>query len=202
MKFLYLVLIIIIGYFLGSIPFGLLIAKKVKGIDIRQFGSGNVGATNVTRLLGKEWGITVFFLDACKGFLAAKIGLWLAGPAGGLAGGVAAVSGHMLPVWLQFKGGKGIATGFGFLMAVMPVTGLVGILTWGIVTYASGYVSLGSICAASVVLIFAVFYETYFWYKLLLLIFVSLIIYKHRTNIQRLLNKTESKIDRKKFFHI
>lgn len=202
MKIFWILISILIGYFLGSIPFGLLIGKKVKGIDIREHGSGNVGATNVTRLLGKEWGIAVFCLDAFKGFLAAEIGLRLIGPMGGLAGGVAAVAGHMLPVWLNFKGGKGIATGFGFLMALMPVTGLVGIGTWAVVTFLSGYVSLGSIAAVIVVFFFSLFYEEYFLYKLLIFIFVALIIYKHRSNIQRLLDKTESKIDRKKFFDI
>lgn len=202
MKIFWILISILIGYFLGSIPFGLLIGKKVKGIDIREHGSGNVGATNVTRLLGKEWGIAVFCLDAFKGFLAAEIGLRLIGPMGGLAGGVAAVAGHVLPVWLNFKGGKGIATGFGFLMALMPVTGLVGIGTWAVVTFLSGYVSLGSIAAVIVVFFFSLFYEEYFLYKLLIFIFVALIIYKHRSNIQRLLDKTESKIDRKKFFDI
>ncbi len=193
---------ILIGYFLGSVPFGLLIGKYVKGVDIREHGSGNVGATNVTRVLGKEWGIAVFCLDALKGFLAAQIGLRLGGPMCGLAGGVAAVAGHMMPVWLNFKGGKGIATGFGFLMALMPVTGLVGIGTWAVVTLLSGYVSLGSIVAVVAVFFFALFYETYFVYKLLIFIFVSFIIYKHRSNIQRILNHTESKINRKKFFDI
>lgn len=193
---------ILIGYFLGSVPFGFLIGKKVRGIDIREHGSGNVGATNVTRLLGKEWGIAVFFLDALKGFLAAQIGLRLGGPMCGLAGGVAAIAGHMFPVWLEFKGGKGIATGFGLSMALMPVTGLVGIATWAVVTFLSGYVSLGSIVAVIVALLFALFYEKYFVYKLLLFIFVAFIIYKHRSNIQRILDHTESRINRKKFFDI
>lgn len=193
---------VLIGYFLGSVPFGFLIGKQVKGIDIREHGSGNVGATNVTRLLGKEWGIAVFCLDALKGFLAAQIGLRLGGPMCGLAGGVAAVAGHMFPVWLEFKGGKGIATGFGLSMALMPVTGLVGIATWAVVTFLSGYVSLGSIIAVAVAFLFALFYEKYFVYKLLIFIFVVFIIYRHRSNIQRILNHTESRINRKKFFDI
>ena len=195
-------LAIVCGYFLGSIPFGLFIGLKVKGIDIREHGSGNIGATNVTRIVGKKWGITAFILDVIKGFFAGKIGFWLAGPIGGVAGGVAAIAGHMLPIWLNFKGGKGIATGLGFLFAVMPITGIVGFSTWAVVTFISGYVSLGSICAVIMVLLFAIFYEEYVLYKVLLFIFVSLIIYKHRSNMQRLRKGTESKIDRKKFFKI
>jgi glycerol-3-phosphate acyltransferase PlsY len=148
------ILIIIISYLLGSIPTGYLVAKS-QGIDIRQHGSKNIGATNVLRVMGKKWGYPVFFCDLFKGFLAVRLGMFL-GTLGGtessIAGVVAAIAcilGHNYPVWLGFKGGKGVATSDGVVIALFPsLIVLIIALVWVAVFFLSKYVSLASICAA------------------------------------------------------
>ncbi len=147
------------AYFIGSIPFGLLIARAC-GIDIREHGSRNIGATNVWRVLGKPWGLLTFFCDTAKGWVAVWLGFWvfskMPGPLSGnsdpsLAGitaAVACVLGHNLPVWLRFKGGKGVATSLGVIVGLMPLASLIVFAIWGLVVKVSRYVSLASIIAA------------------------------------------------------
>jgi len=150
------------AYLVGSVPFGFLIGKA-HGVDIRERGSGNVGATNLGRVLGKKWGLTCFALDVCKGLgPTLAYGLTMTPAEGGgvsawlaallwLGVGIAAIVGHMASVFLGFKGGKGVATGFGVVLGVWPVLTLPAIavlLTWIVVTWVSGYVSLGSVAAA------------------------------------------------------
>lgn len=166
-------LIVIIGYFLGSIPFGLLVSKA-KGIDIRQHGSGNIGATNVTRVLGKGPGYTVFLLDALKGLISVLIGRHLAlshsiiftevtqigihqgiihntfieklpEATGAISAAIACIIGHNFPVWLKFKGGKGMATSAGVLIGMLPYTAVTCMLLWLITFLITRYVSLASI---------------------------------------------------------
>jgi len=191
----------VLAYLLGSIPFGLLIAK-IKGKDIRTMGSGNIGATNVFRCIGKPWGISCFVLDALKGFLPAFVfpmfgNLHADFPGIGILFGAAAILGHNFPVFLKFKGGKGVATSAGVLLGVAPLAVLVGIITWVVVFYTSGYVSLGSIVAAVAVVAtgWAAGYGTVTASALTLL--GALTIWRHRSNIQRLRNGTESKFQRK-----
>jgi acyl phosphate:glycerol-3-phosphate acyltransferase len=201
-------LIVIVCYFIGSFPSGYLIARS-QGIDIRQHGSKNIGATNVLRVMGKKWGYAVFFLDAFKGFLAVKVGALIANGFGGsetLGGVLAAVLcilGHNFTLWLGFKGGKGIATSAGvFLALFQPVVVLIGLTVWFTVFFSSRFVSLASICAAISLPIAVVFFAgksgNDFW---LLLIFAvlaaALAILRHRTNIERLLNGTESRFGKK-----
>src|SRR5689334_12985270 len=146
------------SYLLGSIPFGYL-AGRLAGIDIRKAGSGNVGATNVVRLLGKGYGYPVFALDSLKGFGAAMVSMlmapgrppeWNSPEIFGILAAMSSVLGHLYPPWLKFKGGKGVATSAGALLALTPVATLIGIAVWIIVFWLTRYVSLASITAAVV----------------------------------------------------
>src|SRR3954447_19150150 len=146
------------SYLLGSIPFGYL-AGRLAGIDIRKTGSGNVGATNVVRVLGKRYGYPVFALDFVKGFTAVKIAMLMAGGREaewnspkifGTAAAMCSVLGHVYPPWLKFKGGKGVATSAGALLALTTVATLIGVTTWIIVFWVTRYVSLASMVAAVV----------------------------------------------------
>lgn len=191
-----------IAYLIGSIPFGLLIAKT-KGKDIRKMGSGNIGATNVLRCLGKPLGISCFVLDVLKGFLPTFlfpiIGKLDADfPSIGILFGAAAILGHNFPIFLKFKGGKGVATSAGVLLGAAPLAVLIGILTWALVFFSSGYVSLGSIVAATIVILtgWTVGYSLVIAIALTLL--GALTIWRHRSNIQRLIAGTENKFERKK----
>lgn len=206
MPALTVILLTALAYLVGSIPFGLLIAKT-QGKDIRTMGSGNIGATNVLRCLGKPLGIACFVLDVLKGYLPAALfpilGKTLCpnavGPGIGILFGAAAILGHNFPVFLNFKGGKGVATSAGVLLGVAPLAVAIGVLTWVIVFYTSGYVSLGSIIAALVVVLTG-------WVRvghygivtaLALTLLGALAIWRHRENIKRLIAGTENKFRRK-----
>jgi len=148
---------VIVGYLLGSCPNGLLIARS-RGVDIRKHGSGNIGATNVLRVMGKKWGYLVFALDAFKGFAAVRLALVLAfalNPNGlhhelvGIVGGLAAILGHTFPVWLRFRGGKGVATSAGVLLGLMPIAVISVFLVWLALFKGTRYVSVASIGAAA-----------------------------------------------------
>jgi glycerol-3-phosphate acyltransferase PlsY len=196
------------AYFLGSIPSGYL-AGRLKGIDIRQAGSGNIGATNTFRTLGKTAGIAVLLGDACKGFVACRwlapwIYSWVGQPAHAfpvpvpLAAGVAAILGHNYTCWLRFKGGKGIATSAGVFIALAWQALLATLAGWILVFALSRYVSLASITAALLLPVMV-----WFWGGSAVLagitVFLSLMaLYKHRSNIQRLLAGTEPRFGRKK----
>ena len=191
------------AFLLGSIPTGYLVARA-KGVDIRRHGSGNIGATNVFRTLGKPLGILVFFIDALKGFSA----VWLANHFGqacpwtGIVAAVAAIAGHNYTPWLGFKGGKGIATSAGVLLALMPWAVLIIAVVWFTVFRISRYVSLASICAAAAlpVSVGALWYAGCEGNGPLLgfaLVISALAIWRHRSNIERLRAGTESRFERK-----
>jgi glycerol-3-phosphate acyltransferase PlsY len=199
MPALIIILLTALAYVIGSIPFGLLISKA-KGVDIRKQGSGNIGATNVLRCLGKPLGITCFVLDALKGFLPAALFPMIGkvDPTFGILFGTAAILGHNFPIFLNFKGGKGVATSAGVLLGVAPLAVVIGLLTWVIVFKTSGYVSLGSIIAALAVIAtgWTAGYGSVIATALTLL--GALTIYRHRENIKRLAAGTENKFQRKK----
>lgn len=205
------------GYLLGSIPTGFLVAKS-RGIDIRRHGSGNIGATNVFRTLGKKWGVFVFLCDALKGIAGATAGAWMARHAAppiagaahgcclsfavaGIAGGIACILGHNFPIWLKFKGGKGVATSLGVVIGLAPLAAAVASTIWAIVLFVSRYVSLASILGAVAVPV-TVAFTARGADKAPLLVFTSLaallIVIRHRTNIQRLLTGTESRFGKPK----
>ncbi len=202
------------AYLLGSIPFGFL-AAKAKGIDIRSVGSGNIGATNAMRVLGKPIGITVLLLDAAKGFGACVLGGMISHWASDLdyfddgfyvlmkrfmlIAGVCAVLGHNYTCWLKFKGGKGIATTAGVYLALAPWAVLVGLVVFILAVVLTKYVSVGSI-ASAIALPVTVWVMTP--HNLLLGIVTTALgvmaIYKHKSNIQRLLAGTENRLGKKK----
>jgi len=197
------------GYLSGSVPFGYL-AGKLKGLDIRQHGSGNIGATNAIRVLGKGIGIPVFILDMLKGWLPVWLAAaWLEGTSVEMIStvkviaGFAAVLGHMFTFWLSFKGGKGIATTAGVLLGIAPLAMLGGLAAFLLFFLPTRYVSLGSLAAAVGVpaTMAAQMARAGRWDFVMLsfgLVVMVLVFVRHRTNIQRLLAGTESRVGAKK----
>lgn len=189
------------AYLVGSIPTGFLMARAM-GVDIRKVGSGNIGATNVFRILGKGPGIFVLLIDAAKGYVPAEFFAFGASPQTHeyhlLVAGIFAVLGHNYTCWLRFKGGKGVATTAGVLLAWVPVALLITLASWIVVCAISRYVSLASVIAA-LVLPFAVWGNQQPGYMIVIASVLSaLVIYKHRANIQRLLAGTEHRFGSRK----
>lgn len=199
--FLPIGLALLAGYLLGSIPSATWIAKVFYGVDITAVGSRNPGMTNVYRTLGWKPALPVALLDAAKGLLAAWLGVALTGnPAWGLAAGVAAVVGHSFTCFAGFRGGKGVLTGFGVFLYFAPWSALAGLLTWSVVVAVSRYVSLGSILAALVMPLAMVCEITWGGRRDLIpvlyvaVLVCSFVIFRHRANLARLANGTESRI--------
>lgn len=193
------ILLSVAAYLLGAIPFGLLVAKS-RGVDIRTQGSGNIGATNVFRVIGKGWGIFTFVLDALKGFIPSFFFPRLAGldTEWGVLFGIVAILGHSFPVYLKFKGGKGVATSAGMLLGVAPVAVGVGFVSWALCMVVSRIVSLSSIVAAIAVAIAVwVLDPKALVVNIALTILAMLVIWLHRANIRRLLNGTESRFGKR-----
>ncbi len=218
-------LAVIQAYLLGAIPFGFLLVRFLKGIDIRTEGSGNIGATNVGRVAGARLGILAFLLDLGKGTLSATLvpfavfvivrGSYQADGAGDILRGIfaakgltdlrifcglGAVAGHVWTIFLGFKGGKGVATSLGVMLGLAPWPTMVALFVWAVVTSVSGYVSLGSITSAAVLPVaFIAFSQGDLrseWHLLALVIAVAVIvILRHRGNIKRLIAGTESRFN-------
>lgn len=188
----------IIAYFLGSIPTAYIVAKLALGIDIRDYGSGNVGSTNALRVMGKKGGAIVLICDFLKAFIAAMLAKHFCGELVGLAAAIIAIIGHIFPVWLKFKGGKGVAAGLGGLVAILPVMMIFILIIWAVVVFLTGYVSLGSIVAALAVEVYLLVMGYDIWYMILTLPIVILIIYSHRSNLKRILNHQENRFRRGK----
>jgi acyl phosphate:glycerol-3-phosphate acyltransferase len=201
------IIILLGGYLFGSFPTGYL-AGRAKGLDIRSLGSGNIGATNVFRFLGKGWGLAVLFGDALKGFLACWVAApflyrwWIQNqgvppePAIMLAG-AGAMLGHMFPIWLGYKGGKGIATAAGVFLALAPLAISISIGLWIVAVALSRLVSLASILAAASLPILIWLCGGSYLLILLTLALSCLAIYRHRSNIKRLLDGTEHRLGAK-----
>jgi glycerol-3-phosphate acyltransferase PlsY len=195
-----------LAYFLGSIPFGYLLVLLFQKKDVRATGSGNIGATNVARSGGKGLGLLTLLLDVLKGFVAVVIAMHLA-PSGdhgpstlAIAAAVAACIGHVFPVWLKFRGGKGIATALGVFIALVPWVALAALGLFILVVATTRLVSLGSILAAASIPLFAILLVPHRSTALLVgLSAISLLsIVKHHSNIVRLLHGTESRFGSKK----
>jgi acyl phosphate:glycerol-3-phosphate acyltransferase len=198
------------SYLLGSIPFGYL-AGRLQGIDIRQAGSCNVGATNVVRVLGKGYGYPVFALDCSKGFAAVKISMlmatgrppeWNSPEIFGILAAMCSVLGHLYPPWLKFKGGKGVATSAGALLALTPVATLIGVAIWILVFWLTRYVSLASLTAAVVLPIVILVVSSPDQNKRKPLVYSSVcvaavVVWRHRSNLSRLIRGTEPRFTRK-----
>lgn len=195
-------LIAVIGYLLGNVSVGILIARLYGIRDIRKVGSGNAGTTNVLRNLGWVPSVLTLLGDCLKGFLAALIGKWLAGDVGLLIGGNCAVIGHDFPVFFKFKGGKGIATNLGLILAINPWIGLGLTAAVIIVVGITGYMSLGSIMACfaypTLVAIIMRGHEFYTTYLLFAIFAGALALFCHRANVARLIHRQENRLDFKK----
>jgi len=185
-------LLLLVGYGLGSIPTGVLIARWQKGIDIRQHSSGNIGMTNVLRTVGKGGAAFTLLGDLAKGLLPVLLALQLlTNPwAIGLVG-VAAILGHMYPVFAGFRGGKGVATSLGVFLPLLPGPLLVTILVWAVCIVIRRQVSLGSLAAAAALPLVALLWRAPPAYTVCAQVAAALIWYRHQENIQRLLAGTE-----------
>ena len=183
------------AYLIGSVPFGFLIGK-MRGVDVRTVGSKNIGATNVFRTVGKKWGLLAFLCDFLKGFVPTMVAKHCAADVSWLpvAVGLACVIGHTLTVFMKFRGGKGVATAFGMLVALIP--GLVGIafLIFVALFACTNYISLGSCGAATFLAVAIWFYPVPLAVEIIVSLIGVFVVVKHKSNISRLLNGTENKI--------
>lgn len=195
--------IAIVSYFIGSIPFGLLCTRWIKGVDLRTFGSGNIGATNASRVLGKKWGTMVLLLDVCKGLLPTLL-LWrvlgaeLGTTHAKVLAGTCAILGHVFPVWLGFRGGKGVATALGVASVLAPWATLAAATGFALVFITTRIVSLGSVLAATVFAVVEWVLLTPNWFAAdqwsltaFSTVIPLLIIVWHRSNLIRLLRGEE-----------
>ncbi len=196
---------LIIAYLLGSIPVGYLIVRFTSGSDIRAAGSGATGATNVMRNVGKTAGLMTFGLDILKGFLAVMVTRWLTGAGTETtwivaASAVVAMIGHIFPVWLGFKAGKGVATGVGVFLAITPIAVICTLAVFALIVWKTRYVSLGSMIASVLMLFWAwlwngLIFPSPFLPQMLAGLggAIALIVFKHTDNIRRLRAGTENK---------
>ena len=198
------VAVVIGSYLIGSIPSGLVIGK-LKGIDVREYGSGNIGTTNVLRTLGARYGAIVLIADVLKGVIAVVLARYIIEtPTGEMAAGFAAVAGHDWSLFLKFKGGRGVATSLGALLPMAmpaPLSGVIGLAVFVLVILASRYVSLasivGSVAAVVAMAVFLGLDRVPWQYLVYIAVVVALIIFQHRDNISRLRSGTESKLGQK-----
>lgn len=184
------------GYLSGSVPFGVLLVRWVVGTDVREQGSGNIGATNVMRVAGKKLGAVVLVLDAAKGALpvVAAASLWPAEPRLHVAVGLAAFLGHVFPVWLKLKGGKGVATALGVWGVLMPGGAVVGAVVFVVVAWATRISAVGSLLGGGAAVVASFFLSCPAEYRLLGGLFFALMLFTHRSNLSRLWHREERKL--------
>ena len=190
-----IVIVCVLSYLIGSLPNGLILGKSIWGIDLREHGSHNIGATNAWRTIGKVAGFSVFLLDLLKGIA----GVWFGMKFGSTAlapvlGGIFAIVGHSCSIFLKFKGGKGVATGLGVIAMLMPLPTIIVFAVWFIIVKITGYVSLGSIVAAALVPVLAWIFGKSVEVIGFGVLAAAFIIIRHKENIGRLLSGKESKI--------
>ncbi len=198
-----IIFVFLLAYLLGSLPFGYWIAKVVRNVDIRKFGSGNIGATNVARVIGKKWGILVFFLDFIKGFLAIYLTL-LIYPSSQegiyLISAILVVCGHSFSIFLKFKGGKGVSTSLGaicglifkYFFLLFPL--LIALLVWGVVFFRFHFISLASLLASFSFFVSTLFFRLPYGIKSFSFLIFVLILLRHRSNILRLMKRREFRL--------
>ena len=196
-------MLVVLAYFLGSIPTSIWVSKSVFGIDIRDYGSGNPGATNTFRVLGSKWGTFVMIADITKGVIATSLYILipfyieneLARTNFMIVLGLVAVLGHIFPIWADFKGGKGVATILGMALAIQPIVALICIVVFLITLFTTRFVSLSSMLASVVfmVLILFIFKEKETSYRVFAIIVALMVVVTHQKNIGRLLNGKENK---------
>jgi glycerol-3-phosphate acyltransferase PlsY len=198
------VLILLTAYLLGSIPFGYLLVKWVKGIDVRTQGSGNIGMTNVWRVAGAKWGILTLVLDIAKGALAVAIARYF-DPNDSqtlVLTGLVALLGNIFSIFLNFKGGKGIGISVGVFFSLLPMESTAGLIVFLIALAIGRMISVGSLLGVTTMAVFTLYeylqHGLDYWYLGLALFAAMMIWWTHRQNIQRILNGTENKIGKKK----
>lgn len=196
---MYEILLILLGYLYGSIPFALVIGKVFYNMDVRESGSGNLGGTNAGRVLGKKAGISVIVLDALKAVIIFYLSSYLSlkfnlNPDIKYIAGLACIFGHCYPIFAEFRGGKAVSTSLGYFLCIEPLYAVVAIVVFLLVLKISKYVSLSSISTALIVLCITPFLAVSITAKLCMLIAVILLVYRHKDNIKRIKNHTESKI--------
>ena len=196
---MYEILLILLGYLYGSIPFALVIGKVFYNTDVRESGSGNLGGTNAGRVLGKKAGISVIVLDALKAVIIFYLSSYLSlkfnlNPDIKYIAGLACIFGHCYPIFAEFRGGKAVSTSLGYFLCIEPLYAVVATVVFLLVLKISKYVSLSSISTALIVLCITPFLAVSITAKLCMLIAVILLVYRHKDNIKRIKNHTESKI--------
>ena len=196
---MYEILLILLGYLYGSIPFALVIGKVFYNTDVRESGSGNLGGTNAGRVLGKKAGISVIVLDALKAVIIFYLSSYLSlkfnlNPNIKYIAGLACIFGHCYPIFAEFRGGKAVSTSLGYFLCIEPLYAVVAIVVFLLVLKISKYVSLSSVSTALIVLCITPFLAVSITAKLCMLIAVILLVYRHKDNIKRIKNHTESKI--------
>ena len=206
---MWFLILIIIAYIIGSIPTSIIAGKLFRGIDIRDYGSHNPGATNTFRVLGKKIGITVGLIDIFKGFFAVYFLTRLIPAVDGftpeiwmICAGIAVVSGHVWTVFADFKGGKGVGTAFGVFLGLAPLASLITLVIWCLMVFSTGYVSLGSISAAVILPLLVIVLGFIRGNFSIPLTFISvivgiLVIVRHRANISRLLKGEENRFGKR-----
>ena len=196
---MYEILLILLGYLYGSIPFALVIGKVFYNTDVRESGSGNLGGTNAGRVLGKKAGISVIVLDALKAVIIFYLSSYLSlkfnlNPDIKYIAGLACIFGHCYPIFAEFRGGKAVSTSLGYFLCIEPLYAVVAIVVFLLVLKISKYVSLSSISTALIVLCITPFLAVSITARLCMLVAVILLVYRHKDNIKRIKNHTESKI--------
>ena len=196
---MYEILLILLGYLYGSIPFALVIGKVFYNTDVRESGSGNLGGTNAGRVLGKKAGISVIVLDALKAVIIFYLSSYLSlkfnlNPDIKYLAGLACIFGHCYPIFAEFRGGKAVSTSLGYFLCIEPLYAVVAIVVFLLVLKISKYISLSSISTALIVLCITPFLAVSITAKLCMLVAVILLVYRHKDNIKRIKNQTESKI--------
>jgi len=191
------VIMILISYLLGSIPFGYLVGKYLKGIDIRKYGSGNIGVANTFRVMGTKYALLVLLGDCLKGFLAVSLAqkllpepMWFL-----LLIGIFTIIGHNWSAFLRFKGGKGIATTYGVVLSFYPLIAVISAIIWALIVLATKFAALGSILSVFVMLVLSLIFNTPIEFKIFVIVILLFALIRHRSNINRLINKKEHKIN-------
>lgn len=191
------VIMILISYLIGSIPFGYLVGKYLKGIDIRKYGSGNIGVANSFRVMGTKYALLVLLGDCLKGFLAVSLAqkllpepMWFL-----LLIGIFTIIGHNWSAFLRFKGGKGIATTYGVVLSFYPLIAVISAIIWALIVLATKFAALGSILSVFVMLVLSLIFNTPIEFKIFVIVVLLFALIRHRSNINRLINKKEHKIN-------
>jgi acyl phosphate:glycerol-3-phosphate acyltransferase len=188
------VVLFVLAYLCGSIPFGLVVGKLFYHVDVRQYGSGNVGTTNVFRVLGKRAGVAVLICDMLKGYIPAILAVWLFGPWPTIFIAAAPVVGHIYSIFLKGKGGKGIATGAAVVLALVPLVFGIILLVWILLLLTTRYVSVASLAASFLVPVLTIAFSEPLPYEIAAVLVAVVVWWAHRGNIQRLAKGTENRV--------